>query len=144
MKRLMMVALLGAMSTAAFAQQQPKPQPQQPQQAGGTDAVFNAWDKDRNGMLSKEEFRNGWAATRSALAEQRLRAEFARHDANKSGKLEAAEYANLVLVKRAGAKAPAMTAFDTNKNGGLEFDEYIDFISAAARQAAPAAAPKQK
>jgi len=78
------------------------------------------------------------------LAEQRLRAEFARHDANKSGKLEASEYANLLLVKRAGAKAPPMTAFDSNKNGGLEFEEYIEFISTAARQAAPAAAAPKK
>lgn len=135
MKTMTFAMVLCAMSASAFAQQQPPP-------PGGTDAVFTAWDKDGNGMLSKEEFRNGWAATRSALAEQRLRAEFARHDANKSGKLEAAEYGNLVLVKRAGAKAPAMTAFDKNRNGGLEFEEYIDFISTAARQA-PAAAPKK-
>ena len=137
MKRLMFALVLSAMSASAFAQQPP-------QQAGGPDAVFTAWDKDGNGSLSKEEFRNGWAATRSALAEQRLRAEFQRHDANKSGKLEAAEYGNLMLVKRAGAKAPPMTAFDKNKNGGLEFEEYIDFIATAARQAAPAAAPKTK
>jgi len=137
MNRLMFAMVLCAMSAPAFAQQQP-PAP------AGTDAVVNAWDKDGNGMLSKEEFRNGWAATRSALAEQRLRAEFARHDTNKSGKLEVAEYGNLVLVKRAGAKAPAMTTFDRNRNGGLEFEEYIDFIATAARQAAPAAAPKTK
>jgi hypothetical protein len=141
MKRLMIAIAVCALSTPAFAQQQPK---QQPQQAGGPDAVFAAWDKDGNGSLSKEEFRNGWANTRNALAEQRLRAEFQRHDANKSGRLEASEYANLMLVKRAGAKAPAMTAFDKNKNGGLEFEEYIDFIATAARQAPPAAAPKQK
>ena len=138
MKRLMIAAILCAMSASAFAQQQA-----QPQQAGGPDAVFAEWDKDGNGTLSKDEFRNGWAAMRGALAEQRLRAEFARHDANKSGKLEAAEYANLTLVKRAGAKAPALAAFDKNKNGGLEFEEYIDFITTAARQAAPAAAPKK-
>ena len=135
MKTMTFAMVLCAMSAPALAQQQPPP-------PGGTDAVFTAWDKDGNGMLSKEEFRNGWAATRSALAEQRLRAEFARHDTNKSGKLEVAEYGNLVLVKRAGAKAPAMTTFDRNRNGGLEFDEYIDFISAAARQA-NAAAPKK-
>jgi Ca2+-binding EF-hand superfamily protein len=137
MNRLVFAIALCALSASVFGQQPP-------QQAGGPDAVFAAWDKDGNGALSKEEFRNGWANTRSALAEQRLRAEFQRHDANKSGKLEASEYANLMLVKRAGAKAPAMTAFDKNRNGGLEFEEYIDFIATAARQAAPAAAPKTK
>ena len=92
--------------------------------------------------LSKDEFRNGWAGTRNALAAQRLKAEFQRHDANKDGKLQANEYANLALVQRAGKSAPMMSAFDKNKDQGLDFAEYVDFVKTAAQQhpAAPAAA----
>lgn len=142
MKRMMFVAVLGALSASAFAQQaQTQQQPQQ-QQAGGPDAVFAAWDKDGNGALSKDEFRNGWAGTRNALAVQRLKAEFQRHDANKDGKLQANEYANLALVQRAGKSAPMMSAFDKDKDQGLDFAEYVDFVKTAAQlqPAAPAAA----
>ena len=111
-------------------------------QAGGPDAVFAAWDKDGNGTLSKDEFRNGWAGTRNALAAQRLKAEFQRHDVNKDGKLQAGEYANLALVQRAGKSAPMMSAFDKDKDQGLDFAEYVDFVKTAAQlqPAAPAAA----
>ena len=130
------VALLVA--APAFAQQKPQAQPAL---QGGPDATFAAWDKDGNGALSKDEFRNGWAATRDDLALRRLRTEFARHDADKSGKLEAGEYAQLALVVRAGKSAPQMTAFDANKDGGLQFNEYLDFVKTAGTQAA---APKAK
>ena len=101
---------------------------------GGPDATFAAWDKDGNGTLSQDEFRAGWMATREDLAVRRLRNEFARHDADKSGKLEAGEYAKLALVQRAGASAPAMTTFDANKDGGLQFAEYLDFVKVAGAQ----------
>ena len=58
-----------------------------------------------------------------------------KRDADKSGKLEAGEYASLALVKRLGASAPAMGAFDANKDGGLQFPEYLDFIKNASRPA---------
>ena len=129
------VAML-ALPILAFAQEKPAAA----RQAGGPDAVFAAWDKDGNGALSKDEFRNGWAGTRNALAAQR--AEFQRHDANKDGKLQAGEYANLALVQRAGKSAPMMSAFDRNKDQGLDFAEYVDFVKTAAQlqPAAPAAA----
>ena len=131
------------MAAPAFAQQAGKPA--QPALQGGPDATFAAWDKDGNGSLSKDEFRNGWLATREDLALRRLRTEFARHDADKSGKLEAGEYAKLALVQRAGKSAPAMTAFDKDKDGGLEFPEYLDFVKVAGAQLQPqAATPKAK
>ena len=132
------VAML-ALPIVAFAQDA---KPAAARQAGGPDAVFAAWDKDGNGTLSKEEFRNGWAGTRNALAAQRLKAEFQRHDANKDGKLQAGEYANLALVQRAGKSAPMLSAFDKDKDQGLDFAEYVDFVKTAAQlqPAAPAAA----
>ena len=132
------VAML-ALPILAFAQDA---KPAAARQAGGPDAVFAAWDKDGNGALSKDEFRNGWAGTRNALAVQRLKAEFQRHDANKDGKLQAGEYANLALVQRAGKSAPMFSAFDKDKDQGLDFAEYVDFVKTAAQQhpAAPAAA----
>ena len=132
------IAML-ALPLLAFAQDA-KPAPAR--QAGGPDAVFAAWDKDGNGTLSKDEFRNGWAGTRNALATQRLKAEFQRQDANKDGKLQAGEYANLALVQRAGKSAPMLSALDKNKDQGLDFAEYVDFVKTAAQlqPAAPAAA----
>ncbi len=138
------VALMVAMP--AYAQQAGKPA--QPTLQGGPDVTFAAWDKDGNGTLSKDEFRAGWMATREDLALRRLRGEFARHDADKSGKLEAGEYGQLALVVRAGKSAPAMTAFDKDKDGGLQFAEYLDFVKVASAQQQPRAsapvAPKAK
>ena len=141
------IAVASLIAAPAFAQQAARPA-QQPALQGGPDATFAAWDKDGSGTLSKDEFRAGWMATREDLAVRRLRNEFARHDADKSGKLEAGEYAKLALVQRAGASAPAMTAFDANKDGGLQFAEYLDFVKVAGAQqqprAAAPAAPKAK
>jgi hypothetical protein len=142
---LALVALVAA--APAIAQNAPKPaQPAAApaaQQQAGPDAVFALWDKDKNGSLSKNEFAAGWTEMRTDMVMQRMHAEFERQDANKSGKLEANEFANLVIVQRLGKSAPAMSAFDANKNAGLEFPEYIEFIKTAMRQA-PAAAPPAK
>ena len=141
--------LLAALAAAApaFAQTQPaqgRPA-QQPagapaaQQAGGPDAVFANWDTDKNGTLSKDEFRVGWSNVRNEMVLARLHAEFESKDANKSGKLEQGEFASLTVVQRLGKSAPQMSAFDANKNAGHEFPEYIEFLKTATRQAAPQA-----
>lgn len=144
-RNVFLIALVVA--SPAFAQN--KPAPARPaaapaaQQQGGPDAVFAQWDTDRNGTLSKDEFLVGWAALRSDMVMQRMQAEFVRQDADKSGKLEAGEFGNLVIVQRLGKSAPAMSAFDANKNNGLEFPEYIEYIKSAVRLV-PAAAPQAK
>ncbi|HEY8682900.1 MAG TPA: hypothetical protein VIM06_06995, partial [Rhodanobacter sp.] len=50
------------------------------------------------------------------------------HDTNKNGCLNASEYANLELIKHAGASAPAMAMFDTQKNQCLDFMEYVGVV----------------
>ena len=139
------IALIAA--STAFAQNaaQPAARPAQALQPVDTDAIFAAWDKDKNGALSPQEFRDGYDDTREALALQRLRIEFQRHDANHDGRLDAGEYSQLALVQRAGKNAPMMSAFDTDKNQGLDFKEYVEFIRTAAKaQAGAAPAPKPK
>ena len=118
----------------AFAQTQPAQQ-SAAQQPGGPDAVFANWDTDKNGTLSKDEFRVGWSNVRNEMVLNRLHAEFESKDANKSGKLEQGEFASLTVVQRLGKSAPQMSAFDANKNAGLEFPEYVEFLKTATRQA---------
>ncbi len=97
-------------------------------QAATPESVFSRWDKDKNKTLSMEEFRAGWGEVQQANTVRKLRANFNAMDANKSGALEQSEYASLELIKKAGAKAPMMSAFDADKNGKLEFKEYITLI----------------
>ena len=107
------------------------------------DAAFAAWDADRNGTLTLQEFRNGWMVLRRASQMQaRLRGQFNTIDVNRNGAIDANEYANLLLVKKAGKSAPALATFDANRNQRLEFPEYIEFIKRMTE--APAApAPKK-
>ena len=105
----------------------------------GAEVTFDAWYKDHNGQLSREEFRAGWERAQQALqAEARLRQHFSTVDANKSGALEPAEYATLELVKKAGKDAP-MSRFDANKDGKLQFGEYLRLVQALAPENAGAA-----
>ena len=59
-------------------------------------------------------------------------------DANDNGGIDADEYGELVLVRRAGAKAPAMATFDANADGRIQFDEYLQLVR---RMAQPQARP---
>jgi len=101
------------------------------------EATFRAWDADRNGVLSLEEFRQGYAKVAAGLRQARLQAQFEAVDANDDGGIDAGEYAAMALVKRAGAAAPALAASDTNKNGRLEFAEYRALVRRLASQAQP-------
>lgn len=92
------------------------------------DAVFAKWDADHNGVLSREEFRKGWDTLRTRAAVTRLRGQFDRVDRNDDGALDQDEFRNLVLVRRAGDKAPPLSRFDANKDGKLQFDEYVVMV----------------
>jgi len=133
--KLVAAALVAAIAAAgtgvAMAQAAAKPAAPAAQagQAKATpETVFNAWDKDKNKSLSVDEFRAGWTEIQMRQTVAKLHQNFVQMDANKSGALEQAEFANLELVKKAGAKAPMLSAFDTDKNGKLEFKEYVELI----------------
>ena len=113
-----------ALAQAAAA----KPAAGQAQQKATPEAVFASWDKDKNKSLSFEEFKGGWTEVQMRQTVAKLHQNFVAMDSNKSGALEQNEFANLELIKKAGAKAPMMSAFDADKNGKLEFKEYVEMI----------------
>ncbi len=106
------------------------------------DIVFRSWDANKDGQLSKEEFRAGWASLRqraAANAQARLHTQFDRADANDDQAIDAQEYAGLVLVRRAGANARPLARYDADKDGKLQFAEYLVMVrDMAPRNAAPA------
>jgi len=98
---------------------------------GGGSKVFAAMDANHDGNLSQEEFRKGYPGLRQAIAlEVRLREQFQAIDADRSGALDAGEYAGLALVKQAGQNAPGLSAFDADRNQKLEFEEYLAAVRA--------------
>lgn len=113
------------------------PSPNQPQ----IDAMFAAWDLDHDGALSREEFRRGAGNVRTALVDRRLQAQFNAVDVDKNGGIDAAEYASLLLVKRAGTTAPPLSTFDANHDQRLNFAEYTDMVRRLASPP-PRAAPR--
>lgn len=93
------------------------------------DVTFSAWDTDKSGSLSLQEFRNGWIGLRRAgEMQRRLRAQFEVVDIDKSGAIDAGEYARLQLIKRLGKPAPPLSNYDANKNKRLEFPEYLNLV----------------
>lgn len=97
-------------------------------QAANPQMMFDRWDTNKNKALSFDEFDAGWKEVQMSMVMRKLHATFVSMDANKSGGLEANEYANLELVKRAGKGAPMLSFFDTDKNGKLDFREYSQMI----------------
>lgn len=145
-KRLLLVFLLAAAMPQAWAQAAKTPPAAAQQVASSPDAAadaFKAWDKDRNGSLSLPEFRAGWQqARRASELQARLRAQFATVDANKNDAIDPGEYGSLVLVKQAGKSAPQMSVFDGNRDGKLEFTEYLRLVQALAPKDAAKGAAK--
>jgi hypothetical protein len=137
-----LVALSGIGAAHAQATpRQPAPVASEPATAQ-VDAMFADWDTDRNGALSQQEFRAGWAAVRRIGEMQaRLHEQFRTVDANRNDGIDAGEYGNLLLVKRAGKSAPPLATFDANKNQRLEFSEYVGLVR---RLATPPSVPAAK
>lgn len=131
----------GSAQAQAQAQSQPQVQPQvQPKAAAPTagrrervvDATFKAWDVDHDGVLSQDEFREGWNSVRRRADDQveaRLHAQFDKVDVNHDGAIDAGEYGQLMLVQRAGKSAPALASFDRNGDRRLGFEEYLALVA---------------
>lgn len=98
-------------------------------QADGPDTLFTSWDTNHDKVLSPAEFKAGWQQLQATMALRRLHEQFAARDTDKDGSLDAAEYANLELIKHAGKSAPPMSAFDTDKNQRLDFKEYVNAVN---------------
>lgn len=144
MKSALAFVLASTLAGAAFAQSPaapaaagtPSPTPQ-------ADATFDAMDRNRDGNLTREEFRAGWVAlNRAAAVRQRLRGQFDSVDTNKDGGIDANEYRNLVLVRDLGANAPAFGGFDADRDGKLGFDEYLELVQRLAPRDGGNAAPR--
>ena len=120
MKRLPTIAagLLFAVASTAAAQSQ----------SSAAGKAFDAWDADRDGVLSRAEFDNGWGAMAARNVAVRLRSQFDRLDRNSDGSLDGAEYAHLALVLQAGKAAPALEAFDADGDKRLQFNEYVSSV----------------
>lgn len=129
------VAGLLMAAAAAVAQAAVPAAGTQPQD--GTGAIFAALDTNKDGTLSRQEFQAGYPGLARAIAlELRLREQFQALDADHSGAIEAGEYANLELVRRAGKSAPALAGFDANHDQKLEFAEYVVAVRRLATRAA--------
>lgn len=114
-------------------------------QSTQVDAIFHALDTNKDGSLSPQEFQAGYPGMqRLIVVEVRLREQFRLVDADHSGSINAVEYVNLALVKRAGKSAPAFSTFDADKSGSLDFAEYLGAIRrlAALQPTAPATTRK--
>jgi hypothetical protein len=136
--RCLALALGLGLSFAATAQTAPSQGAVMPPKASAQiDETFAAWDTNHDKVLSLEEFRAGARNTEVALVERRMRAQFNVVDKNHDGFVDAGEYASLLLVKRAGQQAPALPAFDKNKDQKLDFTEYTDLVRTLASRPAP-------
>lgn len=134
---LALIVALAAMN-AAQAQTKPaattaKPPAAANQQAATPETMFSRWDKDKNSALSLAEFKSGWQEVQANMVLRQLHENFVQMDVNKSGSIEVLEYANLGLIKQAGASAPPMSNFDLDKNQRLDFKEYVGMVRSMAK-----------
>lgn len=91
--------------------------------------LFDTLDVNKDQALSREEFQSGYAGLQRLIAMQvRLREQFGTLDVNRSGAIDAGEYANLELIKSQGKAAPSLIAFDADHDQKLNFAEYATLV----------------
>ena len=101
--------------------------------------LFDTLDVNKDQVLSRQEFQAGYAGLQRLIAMQvRLREQFATLDVNRSGAIDASEYADLELIKRQGKTAPSLTTFDADRDQKLDFAEYATLVRKLATAQAPA------
>jgi len=91
--------------------------------------LFDTLDVNKDQVLSRQEFQAGYAGLQRLVAMQvRLREQFGALDVNRSGAIDASEYANLELIKSQGKAAPSLSAFDIDHDQKLNFSEYATLV----------------
>jgi hypothetical protein len=91
--------------------------------------LFDTLDANKDRMLSRQEFQAGYAGLQRLVAMQaRLHEHFGVLDANRSGAIDASEYANLELIRSQGKAAPALSTFDADHDQKLDFAEYTALV----------------
>ncbi|HEV8693210.1 MAG TPA: hypothetical protein VGQ93_03340 [Lysobacter sp.] len=91
--------------------------------------LFDTLDVNKDQVLSRQEFQSGYAGLQRLIAMQvRLREQFGALDENRSGGIDASEYANLELIKSQGKAAPSLIAFDADHDRKLNFAEYTTLV----------------
>ncbi len=118
--------------------------------AAGVDSVatepvrqlFQQIDTDKDGALSEREFAqhvNRQVKQNQARQQilKTLQAQFRDRDANRDGYINPEEYSELLVVKQLAAKAPPLSASDTNADGKLSFREYVAFREKLATATSP-------
>lgn len=128
--------LLALAAPAAGAQQAAGPSVPVLHEPDPAERMFRAMDTDRNGELSLAEFRAGWQRLQQLEGAARLRRQFAAVDLDRSGVIEAGEYARLRLIKSLGAKAPPLSRFDGDGDGALGLEEYARLVRELAQAGA--------
>ncbi len=98
-------------------------------QADPATTLFADWDTNHDRMLSPAEFAAGWQQLQAGMALRRLHEQFVAMDTSKNGCLDATEYTHLELVRKAGASAPPMSMFDSDKKQCLDFKEYVNLVN---------------
>jgi hypothetical protein len=103
--------------------------------------LFDSLDTNRDQVLTRREFQAGYAGLQRVIAMQvRLREQFGVLDVNRSGAIDASEYANLELIRSHGKTAPSLGTFDADNDQKLNFAEYAVLV----RRLAPAQGPAKK
>jgi Ca2+-binding EF-hand superfamily protein len=93
--------------------------------AGRAAAIFERFDKDKDGFVSEAEFNEQRSQRRGGGGGK---ASFADFDANKDGKLSREEFnAGLMdMAEKARESIPQFEDYDTNKDGRISEAEYND------------------
>ena len=97
--------------------------------AQAADGPFAALDANHDGVVSKAEFQAGYPGlVRAITLDLRLRDQFQALDADHSGAIDPTEYVRMALVQHAGPTAPTLARFDANRDGKLDFAEYLTAV----------------
>ncbi|GAB3350758.1 EF-hand domain-containing protein [Lysobacter tyrosinilyticus] len=98
-------------------------------QPASSSRLFDSLDRNKDQVLSRQEFQSGYAGLQRFIVMQgRLHEQFGALDVDRSGAIDGDEYANLELIKRLGNTAPSLSIFDANHDQKLGFAEYAEAV----------------